>query len=643
MKKNIVLVQPSNVLSGSVYLPYTAAALACYAWQFDAVRTNYALGDFVYKKDPIADVLSQMHSPYLVGFSSYMWNIEYNLALAAAVKAQYPDCRIVFGGPQIPDDTEYLERYGYIDILLHGEGEQTFYELLCALQDGTPLDTVANLSYRDGAQIVRTQKRLYKDLSQFPSAYASGLLDSIVDDPANRDMEFCTVLETNRGCPYGCIYCTWAGTEDRFRPFPMERIQADLDWMSRHKIVYCICADSNFGILERDMQIADYIVSLKKETGYPIKFETTAAKNKNDTVFRICQKLESADMNCGISLAVQSFSPTVLDNIGRKNISVQDFKKQMTQYREAGMSTYTDLILGLPGETFESFCNGLFYAIESGQHNSVNVHPCEVLPNTVLYQQQTRQKYNIRTVTSTLCQFHSKRTAEDSFGSRSDVIVSTDTLSAAEWRDAMRLASVVQSYHSFGILRFLAVYLRRAQGMSYAAFYRSLYRWIETQSVTVKGILDTVCAQVDSFSEGKGTLSFYDEWVSDAYLQFKEGLFLYTVLAWEDFWTEIESFLRPVFVRQDHFADLLVYQKNIILRPSVTDCIIALEYDWHRYFENICDLSPVQPNRLRHTLRISCCGTENLLEYTKNILWHGKRTNKMIGKNVQYIDKEAGR
>lgn len=642
MKKNVFLVQPSNVLTGSVYLPYTIAALAAYAWQFDAVREQYALGDFVYKKDPIADVLSRMESPYLVGFSCYMWNIEYNLALAAAVKEKWHDCLIVFGGPQIPDDTEYLHKHDYIDILMHGEGERSFYELLCALQDGLPLDTVANLSYRNGAGFARSEKRLFKDLSQFPSAYASGLLDGIVDDPANSDLEFCTVLETNRGCPYGCIYCTWAATKERFRPFPMERIYADLDWMSRHKIVYCICADSNFGILERDEQITDYIVALKKATGFPIKFETASAKNKTETVFDICKKLESVNMNCGISHAVQSFSPTVLENIGRKNISIPDFKKQISMYRDAGIATYTDLILGLPGETFDSFCHGLFYTIECGQHSAISIHPCEVLPNTALYQKETLQKYHIRTVASTLCQFHSKRTAEDRFGSRSNVIVSTDTLSVSEWRDAMRLATVVQSYHSFGILRFAAVYLRRAQELSYEQFYTSLYQWIETKSVVVKQIIDLVCGPIDTFAQGKGNnLSFYDEQVTDSYLDFKEGLFLYTVLSWDEFWVEMEGFLQPLFKDPRHFDDLIRYQKSIIVRPGIADRFVSLQYDWHKYFENFFELLPAMPKPLKHSLRIPGCGTENLLEYTKNILWHGKRTNKMICKNVDYILQET--
>ncbi|MBQ3518204.1 MAG: cobalamin-dependent protein [Clostridia bacterium] len=98
-----------------------------------------------------------MEKPFIVGFSCYMWNIDYNLSLAKAIKAEWPDCVIALGGPQVPNDFEILEEYDFVDILMHGEGEVTFYELLKALAEDKKLKNVHNISYRDNGTLTRTE------------------------------------------------------------------------------------------------------------------------------------------------------------------------------------------------------------------------------------------------------------------------------------------------------------------------------------------------------------------------------------------------------------------------------------------------------------------------------------------------------
>ena len=57
--------------------------------------------------------------------------------------------------------------------------------------------------------------------------------------------------------------------------------------MSEHKISYCYCADANFGISKRDIDIANYILEKKNETGYPQVFKPCYAKESDETVFEI--------------------------------------------------------------------------------------------------------------------------------------------------------------------------------------------------------------------------------------------------------------------------------------------------------------------------------------------------------------------
>lgn len=633
MKKNVYLVQPNDILSNSIFLPYTVAAIASYSWQFEHIKNGYELKEFIFKKNDINDTVEQMETPYLVGFSCYMWNVEYNLALAKKIKEDWPDCLIVFGGPQIPDDSSFLKKNDFIDILIFGEGEYVFYSLLnLLLKESKEFSSVSNICFRNADEIIQTKKEYINRLVEYPSPYASGLLNSIVKDFNNSKYEFQAVLETNRGCPYNCIYCTWAGTKNFFRCFSMERIKKDLEWIAKNKINYCICADSNFGILERDETIADYIIELKEKYGYPQKFETTAAKNKDEIVFKINSKLEKASLNCGISVAIQSFSPTVLKNIGRENISNENFAKQLELYRNAKINTYTDFILALPGETLESFCDGLFMAIEMGQHTSINVHPCELLPNTGLYKRETIEKYDIKMVKSTITQKHCKLKKEDFYGTKSEIIVSTNTLSKEDWKKAMRISICVQGFHSYGLLRFFSVFLRKCYGIPYKDFYLGLYKWIESESVDTKNILNHVCETIDLFVDGKSNLYYYDERFSDSCLYFKEGLFLCCTFQKELFYNDVKSFLTSFFNDKELFDDLFAFQKNIIKIPGAKQIQHKYKYDWCTFFENYTDNLMTKPIKADNIIVYESCNELNWYEYTIKNIWYGKRENKMLNK-----------
>lgn len=628
--KNVYLIQPNNIIGDKVYLPYTVGALAAYTWQFDEIKSEYRLCDFIYKKDPVEEVCDSIRDPYFAGFSCYMWNVEYNLSLAEHIKARWPDCIIAFGGQQVPDDTEFLEKYDFIDILLHGEGEQTLYRLLSGLTTGLDFHTVNNISFRENGKLIHTPKLVYRDVSSYPSPYSSGYFDSLLQKGRAEGLDFDAILETNRGCPYGCIYCYWAGTDNNFRQFPLERVLADIDWIAQNKIEFCICADSNFGILDRDSLIADRIIACKKKYGYPKMFETAAAKNKDDVVFEIHRKLNQEHLCCGISMAVQSFSPVVLENIGRKNISIKNFAEQMEKYRNEGMSTYTDFILALPGETYDSFVRGVFRALEAGQHTSISIHPCEVLPNTFLYSKELREKYHIRTVRA-LYQDHTVYDPENTtYSSRSEIIVSTDTMNEQDWKKAMRIATCVQSLHSFGLLKFISIYLRKARDLSYYDFYTKLYDWIETKSRYVKPICDEVFANLDHFLSGNGSLCYYNPTFSDAYLYFREGLFLRCIENVSAFYEDLRDYLAGLFDDPLLFEDLLRFQSAVIKLPGMPEERLSFAFDWPDYYSDIFDQTYLHPIRRDVTVAFENCAEDNWSDYTQKNIWFGKRENKML-------------
>ncbi len=636
--KSVYLVQPNNSLSNSLFLPYSVGCIAAYCFDDEEICKNYSLGDLIFTKMPVEQVLPKLENPAVVGFSCYMWNVEYNLLLAEEVKKAYPQAVIVFGGPQVPDDTNFLKDYSFIDVLIHGEGEFVFCSLLKAVHSNADFGEISNISFRKNGELVKTRREQGCDLSELPSPYAKGIFDSIINDPQYADVQFDAIIETNRGCPYRCIYCSWAGTEEAFRKFPYERIESDLNWIAENKIQYCICADSNFGILDRDRQIVDYLVELKKKTGYPQKFETTAAKNKDDLIFEINKKLDSVNLNRGISVAVQSMSPKVLEIVGRKNMSVDNLAEQLARYREAGMFTYTDIILGLPGETFESFSSGLFQVIEAGQHSSININRCEFLPNTLMYSDEYRRKYAIKTIRSFLCQNHSAIAEDLRFGSRSDLVVETSTMSRDDWRRALRLSVCVQSFHCLGLLRFVAIYLRKAKNIAYHDFYSDLFNWIENESKFIKEKLDYVCQSIDVFLEGKGNLYFCDSMFGNVYWPFEEALFLCSACEIEKFYEEFSQYLYCVAdLNDEEIIDILNYQNAAINLPEQKEKTLSFKYDWPQYFAQLFNPDVTSPKAKDVTVKVSANGVASWEEYARFVVWYGKREERTINKMI-YID-----
>ena len=108
--KRVYLAQFSIIVEEQfVLLPYSAATVWAYAQSFREIQENYKLAsDFLFIKRPIAEIMEKIENPDVFGFSTYVWNSNYTDTLARRIKEKYPDCLIVYGGPQIPDKDEQL-------------------------------------------------------------------------------------------------------------------------------------------------------------------------------------------------------------------------------------------------------------------------------------------------------------------------------------------------------------------------------------------------------------------------------------------------------------------------------------------------------------------------------------------------------
>jgi len=644
-KKNIYLAQVyvlhETPMFCTTYFPYAVGDLWAYARQEPAVSDAYELQEFLFLREPIEDALARIKNPFFIGFSCYCWSTEYNKALAQAVKKKFPDCLILFGGHNISPDGKLLEELPYVDFLIHDEGEIPFRSLLLELNKDAPdFAAVPGISYRNGSEIPTNPGAVLPSVEDLPSPYLEGLFDPLV--AAHPEIQWSTVWETNRGCPYHCAYCDWGQQNARIRNFTMERLMGEIEWFGANNVEFIWCADANFGIFDRDEELLDAMVASKERMNFPKVFLCQSAKTANERLFRIAHKLTASGLDTlGPNLAMQSLSPKVLQIIGRKNLDHDTIAEWIRRYRKAGYRSHTDLILGLPGETLESFCAGVEKLFALGQHGGIFYFPCSILPNAMMGDPAFREKYGIRTkrvvmkdiLVNTLD--HGNPILE-----YFDMVTETAAMPRDDWMTANHFMFLTGGAHGFGAMRLIAMFLHTEQISPYAAFYMRLLEFCQEnpdmligETITrIKNYFRSVqeddpeLLTIEGFSFGRMTELQY--------------FFSCAALEPDRFYSDISIFLRQFDLDPHLFGQLLRYQRESILLPGAEEKTLEFDYDFAAYFDAIYDGTPIPLKKETTRLHFSFSYDLSTLEKYFDIIVRLGRMSDNAFYQVEHVPPE---
>ncbi|HHT9158337.1 MAG TPA: B12-binding domain-containing radical SAM protein [Candidatus Brocadiaceae bacterium] len=244
-------------------LPYSSGMLWAYANTYEEVRRDYENKGFIFLREDTNTIVSRLITPQIAAFSTYTWNWEMSIEVSKKIKEKYPQCLIIFGGPQVPDNMNgFFEKYPFIDITVHGEGEVTFAEILKEHIGNKQYATMKGLTFNGRVKGVKPFERreVIEDINILPSPYLAGLFDEILNLP----FSFQPIWETNRGCPYPCTYCDWGSSVvKKIRLFNMDRLYKEIQWFGGKRVNFVYGADANFGILRRDVEIAKALAETK--------------------------------------------------------------------------------------------------------------------------------------------------------------------------------------------------------------------------------------------------------------------------------------------------------------------------------------------------------------------------------------------
>lgn len=456
---NVYLFQPqfTNFVNGKInnWLPYSAGALWAYASQFKDITDNFILKDLIFKRENIDLLVDRIDNPKICGFSCYLWNKNYCLAVAEKIKNRWPDCVIVFGGPEV---NSKILKHSFISTIVLGEGEQNFVDIL--------RNVIANKPPAEFLPKTRMESL------EMPSPYLTGIFDDIIQK--NPEVMWAMTLETNRGCPYSCSFCDWGSlTYSKVKRFEIDKVEEEINWIKNNPISYLYVADANFGLYkDRDLKISQ-LIKLATENSSVEAIVVQSAKQSTEVVFEIGKAL--GEKYAGVDIAMQSMNPATLEAVHRKNLDINNIKELLELSYKYQVPTYTEMILGLPYETFDSWCIGLTDLLELGQHNTIEMWFTSLLENSELSQSANRIKYKIKSIVSKNYINLKKVSDWDDPDEYTEIICATSTMTTDEMIEAYMFGWIIVQIHGNGYSQILTRYLNSCYKISFLELYQYIF------------------------------------------------------------------------------------------------------------------------------------------------------------------------
>ena len=340
-------------------------------------------------------------------FSNYLWSSDTNMSMSRYVKSDSNKNVTIHGGPSTPDYEqaceEFFAEHSSVDIAVHAEGEIAIANVLSALLiDGDQvsynrddLSQIAGISFRDDKDGISTvqhtaSRTRMADPNIISSPYMTGVFDHY-----GPDVE-AAIIETNRGCPFGCTFCDWGSAiNQKVRRFEMDRVKDEIEWIARNKTKVLWIADANFGMLDRDVEIAQTIIDLKEHYGYPHEVVVNYTKNTTIRLVEIIKIFTEGGIISQGVISIQSMDAKTLEVIDRKNIKLSKYDELRKIFSDLKLPLSTDLMLGLPGTTMTALKNDLQHYIDADV--PVKAYPTQLLPNSPMADPDYMHKYEIET------------------------------------------------------------------------------------------------------------------------------------------------------------------------------------------------------------------------------------------------------
>jgi radical SAM superfamily enzyme YgiQ (UPF0313 family) len=269
-----------------------------------------------------------LHSPAIIGIGVYIWNASEVSELIEILKKVSPKTTIVLGGPEVTYKP-YRVNFDDADFIIQGEGDTAFYELCKSiLRQTQPKDKIIQMTLPD-LKTIELPYKYYTD-----------------EDVKNRYM----YAEISRGCPFECEFCL-SSMDEKVRAFDLDKVLQEFELLWQRGARNFKFVDRTFNL---NMKTANKILDffLEKDEPYFAHFEVIPDHFPTLLREKIARFAKGA---LQLEIGIQTLNLEVANNISRQlNLAKIEenigFLEHQTQAH-----IHLDLIVGLPGESLESF------------------------------------------------------------------------------------------------------------------------------------------------------------------------------------------------------------------------------------------------------------------------------------------------
>jgi hypothetical protein len=470
---------------------------------------------------------------------------------------------------------------------------------------------------------------------------------------ANPHESWIGLWETNRGCPFRCTFCDWgSATAAKVTKFGEERLFREVDWFASNRIEYIFCCDANFGIQKRDVDIARYVAKVKAETSFPRALSVQNTKNATERAYETQKLLSDAGLNKGVALSMQSVDTTTLESIKRDNISLETYMELQRRFTRDRVETYSDLILGLPGETYESFVRGVDLLVENGQHNRIQFNNLSILPNAEMGDPAYQAKYGMVTVESKIINIHGERVElDDDVHEMQDLVIATAAMPHADWRRTRVFCWMMALLHFDKLFQIPLLLAHNVFGVAYRDMIEAFIAADARDYPTVAGIVAFFDAEAHSIQRGGPEYVFSKEylgiyWPADEYIFIK----LTAERNFDAFYREAGMLLLTLLRERSPGSLLAAIEEAVVLNGALVrqpfahgDVTHRLNYDLLRFWTDMRNGEPATLTERAHNVTIdrSSKPYDDFQAWCREVVWWGNKKGAYLYANrVDAQEKE---
>jgi radical SAM superfamily enzyme YgiQ (UPF0313 family) len=312
-------------------------------------------------------------SPDILALTLYLWNSQRSLFIASSVKRVLPGVRIIVGGPEVTLDNEWILNHPSIDLAVIGEGEPQVVDALEYLASRDQMGERADVAHKRKPEIF---SRIRKSRN-YPWCLGSSVYPYL-DGTVNPSRDGSIFLETVRGCPFKCRYCYYHKAFDSVSLYPMPMVERVLDfcYSGQREVNEIYLMDPTFNARPGFRELLKYMIKKRMSRDVKIHAELRAdLLDENDISLFKEAGLISAE------IGLQTVNSKALRLAGRSG-DPEKVLSMAYSLKSAGVDVTTGIILGLPGDTPESFQNTLDRLGQTQAFSVIQPFTLSVLPGS---------------------------------------------------------------------------------------------------------------------------------------------------------------------------------------------------------------------------------------------------------------------